>query len=322
MSSKKHAMQPGLSENHFLCYNSCEMILVTGGTGFIGRHLVRALVDSGQQVRILLRPSLESPKIPRSIPVEVAVSSMNDYRGLRAAMKEIDIVYHLAGAERSGSQGNLNLVDVEGTKQVVQAASEAGVKRFITLSHLGANRSSAFPVLKAKAIAEKWLVDSGVPYTIFRTNAIFGPGDQFSEPIARLLRRSPGIFLLPGQGDAVLQPLWVEDLVTCLILTLDDQKTINRTYSIGGIELLTYREIVEAIKHAIGLHRLLFSFPLGYMRTLTLWVDQLDRHFPISINWLDTLAENRTCALDTLPRDFGIMPARFHLTLDYLKNTK
>lgn len=294
------------------------MILVTGGTGFIGRHLVPALVESGQRVRILLRPSAESPKIPHGVPVEVAVSSFNDFRGLRAAMKDVDVVFHLASAERYGSQGNLNEVDVEGAKAVAQAAKEAKVKRLIMLSHLGANRSSAFPVLKAKAIAERWMIESEVPYTIFRTDAVFGAGDQFTEPILKLLKRSPLIFLLPGQGENYLQPLWIDDLVTALILSLEDQKTLNRIYSIGGIEILSYREIVKTIMKATRLHRLLLPFPLGYMRTLTLWVDQLDKSFPISTFWLDTLAENRTATVDLLPREFGVMPARFHQMLDYL----
>lgn len=310
--------RPGL----FFCYNLLLMILVTGGTGFIGRHLVRSLVNAGRPVRILLRPSAKSPNIPHGIPVEVAVSSLNDFKGLRAAMKDVDVVYHLAGSERYGSQANLNSVDVEGTRMVIQAAAEAGVKHFIMLSHLGANRSSAFPVLKAKGIAEKWLVDSGVPYTIFRTDAVFGPGDQFSEPILKLLRRSPGIFLLPGQGDTVLQPLWVEDLVTCLTLALEQPETRNRIYSIGGIELLTYREIVKQIAQKVGLHRLFIPYSLGHMRNLTLWVDQIIRDFPISIFWLDTLAENRTCTIDAMPRDFGILPVRFNLANDHLLQVK
>jgi NADH dehydrogenase len=294
------------------------MILVTGGTGFVGRHLVPALVESGQRVRILLRPSAESPRIPHGVPVEVAVSSFNDFRGLRAAMKDVDIVFHLASAERYGSQGNLNEVDVEGTKAVAQAAKEAKVKRLIMLSQLGANRSSAFPVLKAKAIAERWIIESGVPYTIFRTDAIFGEGDQFTEPILKLLRRNRLIFLLPGQGENFLQPLWIDDLVSTLILSLEDQKTLNRIYSVGGIEILSYREIVKTIMKQVKFRRLLLPFPLGYMRTLTLWVDQLDKNFPISTFWLDTLIENRTAMVDLLPREFGVMPARFHQMLDYL----
>lgn len=298
------------------------MILVTGGTGFIGRHLVRSLVNAGRPVRILLRPSAQSPNIPHGIPVEVAVSSLNDFKGLRAAMKDVDVVYHLAGSERHGSQANLSSVDVEGTKLMAQAASEAGAKRFVMLSHLGANRSSAFPVLKAKAIAERWVFESGVPYTIFRTDAIFGPGDQFSEPILKLLRLSPGIFLLPGQGDTVLQPLWVEDLVTCLTLSIDQSETLNRIYSVGGIELLTYREIVQQIARKVGIHRFYLSYSLGRMRNLTLWVDQVYRNFPISIFWLDTLAENRTSTIDIMPREFGILPVRFNLANDYLLQAK
>ncbi len=303
-----------------LCYNLALMILVTGGTGFIGRSLIRNLVDSGRQVRILLRPSAESPRIPKGTPVEVAVSSLNDFRGLRAAMRDVEVVYHLAGAERHSHQSNLNLVDVEGTKQVVNAAKEAGVKRIVFLSHLGANRSSAFPILKAKAIAEKWIIDSGVPYTIFRTDAIYGPGDQFTEPILQLLKRSPGIFLLPGQEEVLLQPLFVEDLVTCMVLALDDEKTINRVYSIGGVEFLSYREIVRMIARQVGLKRIYLPISLGNMRRLTLWVNQLDKKFPISVFWLDTLAENRTCTIDILPREFGIMPARLQQKLTYLNH--
>jgi uncharacterized protein YbjT (DUF2867 family) len=301
-----------------LCYNSTQMILVTGGTGFIGRSLIRALVDSGRQVRILLRPSAESPKIPRGTPVEVAVSSLNDFRSLRAAMKDVEAVFHLAGAERQSQKGNINLVDVEGTKQVVNAAKEGGVDRFVFLSHLGANRSSAFPILKAKAIAEKWIMDSGVPYTIFRTDAVYGPGDQFTEPIFQLIKRTPGIFLVPGQNDSLLQPLYVEDLVTCMVMTLENEKTVNHLYSIGGIEFLSYREVVQLIARRTGLRRLFLPISLGNMRRLTLWVNQFDKNFPISVFWLDTLAENRTTTIDILPREFGIMPARMTQKLDYL----
>ncbi len=301
-----------------LCYNSALMILVTGGTGFIGHRLIRLLIDSGRQVRLLLRPSSESPRLPRGMPVEVAVSSLADFRSLRAAMKDVDAVFHLAGAERQSTQGNLNLVDVEGTKQVVNAAKEAGVKRFFYMSHLGANRSSAFPVLKAKAIAEKWIMDSGVPYTIFRADGVYGPGDQFTEPLYQLLKRIPGVFFVPGQQEILLQPLYVDDLVTCMVLSLQDEKTINRLYSIGGAEFLSYREIVHLIMDSTSLRRLLLPISLGNMRRLTLWVNQLVKDFPISVFWLDTLAENRTCAIDILPREFGIMPARMVQKLDYL----
>ena len=129
------------------------MILVTGGTGFIGKALVRNLVESGHSVRILIRPSPRSPDLPFGVGVEVAVSSLSDERGLRAAMVGVDTIYHLAGVERRGAYANLMNVDIAGTQKIVTAASDARVKRILFTSHLGADRASAYPVLKAKAIA-------------------------------------------------------------------------------------------------------------------------------------------------------------------------
>ncbi len=294
------------------------MILVTGGTGFIGRYLIKALVDSGYKVRILLKPSKTSPNFPLGIPVEVAVSSLSDRRGIRAALKDVDQIFHLAGAERKGSRGDLNQVDVEGTSILMQAANEAKIERMYYLSHHGAARASAYPVLKAKAIAEHWIINSGIPYTIIRTGSVFGPGDQFTVPLAKLIKISPLIFFMPSKGHVLLQPLWIEDLINVLLLVMEDPKAVNRIYSIGGMEPLSYREILRLIMNKIGVKRYIVPVSPAVLRTLTLWIDQLFPAFPVSIFWLDHLAEDRTANLDSLPRDFGIMPARFHQQLDYL----
>ena len=137
------------------------MILVTGGTGFIGKALIRSLVESGYPVRTLIRPSSQSPDLPRGVGVEVAVSSLKDERGLRAAMVGVDTVYHLAGVERRGAYASLMEVDIQGTQAVTTAAVDAGVDRLFYISHLGADRASAFPVLKSKAIAEEHIRRSG-----------------------------------------------------------------------------------------------------------------------------------------------------------------
>ncbi len=296
------------------------MILVTGGTGFIGRNLVKSLVDSGEQVRILLKPSNESPKFPKGIAVEVAISSLTDTQGIRAALKGITQVYHLAGAERRGTAGDLNNVDVEGTKTLVDAARQSKLERIYFLSHHGATRASAYPVMKAKAIAENWIINSGIPYTIIRTGAVFGPGDQFTEPLYRLIRLFPGFIFIPGQGENLLQPIWIDDLIQSLRLLQQDPKTINRIFSLGGMEALTYRRILELIMEKTGKKRWIVPVTPAYLRTFSLWVTQLYPKFPVSIFWLDHLAEDRTTNLDILPRQFGIMPNRFHLNLDYLKD--
>lgn len=309
--------QPGKTE--FICYNLVHMILVTGGTGFIGRSLVRHLASEGYPIRILMRPSQTSPKLPQGVPVEVTVCSLKDERGLRAAMKGVDVVYHLAGAEQQGSQADLLGVDIHGARAISQAAADAGIQHFIAISHLGADRASAYPVLKAKAIAENYIRQSGVPYTIIRSGWVFGPDDHFTTNLASLICRLPGFFLLPGDGSTLVQPLWIEDLVTCLVWTLDKDDLRNQVISIGGGEYLTFRQVVETILQKMGQHRYLVPISPSYIRILTIIMEDAAKNFPASIFWPDYLAASRTCPVENLPRLFGLLPAHFGQCLDYLK---
>jgi uncharacterized protein YbjT (DUF2867 family) len=298
------------------------MILVTGGTGFIGQVLIRHLVEMGLRVRTLLRPSTASPNLPRGVAVEAAICGLKDERGLRAAMKGVNVIFHLAGAEHKGSQADLMGVDIEGTRTITSIAADVGVDRFFYLSHLGADRASAYPVLKAKAIAENYITHCGVDYTIFRSAIVHGPGDHFSTELARLLRISPGIFLMPGKGQMLLQPLWVEDLVTCLTLAMDDPNTANQFFSVGGPEILTFQSIVESVQKSIGRRHIIASISPAYLRILALYLENSFPNFPLSVFWQDYLAADRTCELDTLPRLFGLMPERFNRQLDHLIQEK
>lgn len=294
------------------------MILVTGATGFIGRALVRQLSQTGQQVRVLLRPSPQSPRIPKGVPVEVAVVSLNDERGVRAALRGVDEIYHLASAASLGRRGNLLTTDIEGTRTLAQAAKDAAVKRLIFLSHIGADRASAFPVQKSKGIAEEHIRRSGVPYTIIRSSIVFGPEDRFTNNLSRLLRTVPFFFPIPSDGRTLMQPLWVEDLVTCLIWTLENPETINQTYEIGGGEYFTLRQVLETLMGVAHVQRILLPLPPPYMRALLVSLDSFVPNFNISTYWLDYVAVNRTCPVENLPRTFGLMPARFGYRLDYL----
>ena len=295
------------------------MILVTGSTGFIGSTLVRKLVESGQEVRLLLRPSPQSPRLPMGLSVDVAVSSLNDERSLRAAMVGVDTVYHLAGVERQGAYADLMKVDIQGTQAVARAAKDAEVERFFFLSHLGADRASAYPILKAKAIAEESIRRSGIGYTIIRSAVVYGADDGFTTALAGLIATVPMIYLIPGDGRTLIQPLWVEDLVTCLIWALDNETIINETIEIGGPEYLTFRQVLEMVMQAIDINRALISTRPPYLRGLTVFLESLFPGLPVSVYWLDYLATNRTCTLDTIVRTFNLMPARMSQNLDYLK---
>jgi uncharacterized protein YbjT (DUF2867 family) len=295
------------------------MILVTGATGFIGRVLVRQLTETGQQVRVLLRPSPRSPRLPKGVAVEVAVVALNDERGLRAALRGVDQIYHLASAASQGRGGNLLTTDIEGTRTLAQVAKSADIERLIYLSHLGSDRASAFPVHKAKGIAEEHIRKSGVPHTIIRSSVVFGPEDHFTTNLTRLIRLAPGLLPIPGDGRTLLQPLWVEDLVTCLIWTLRNPDMINQTYDIGGGEYFTLRQILETLMSVTHTRRLIVPISPPYMRVLFVTLDAFMPGFNTPTYWLDYVAVNRTCPVENLPRTFGLMPARFAYRLNYLE---
>lgn len=294
------------------------MILVTGGTGFVGRALIRQLAANGQRVRTLIRPSPRTPNLPRGVQVEVAVASLSDERGLRAALRGVDTVYHLAGAEHQGAHANILQVDGHGTASLARAAAETRVRRFFYVSHLGADRSSYFPLLKVKGIAEEHIRRSGVPHTIFRSALLYGPEDHFTTSFARILSIFP-ILMLPREGQVLLQPLWVEDLVTCLLWAPDTPETLNRTIDIGGSEYFPFRQAIELIQEAIGKRRWFVPLGLPYLRGLTVMLDSLMPGFPFSTFWVDYFAYNRTCPVDAIPRLFGFLPARFTYRLEHLK---
>jgi NADH dehydrogenase len=294
------------------------MILVTGGTGFVGRSLVRQLTEAGYPVRVLIRPSADSPALPTGVAMEVAVSSLSDERGLLAAMKGVDVVYHLAGAEWRGAQADLLQTDIQGARAVAAAARQSRIDRVFTVSHLGADRASAYPVLKSKAIAEEHFRRSGVDFTILRSAILFGQDDRFTSGLAQFFYAMPGIFLLPGDGSTLLQPLWVEDLATCLVWALDHENTRNKLYEVGGPEYLNFRQIVELLQYTMGIERRLVAARQPHLRALTVWLSNFFPALPVSEFWLDYLAANRTGSLDTIPRVFGLLPSRFLSRLDHL----
>jgi NADH dehydrogenase len=297
------------------------MILVTGGTGFIGQVLMRQLFETGRELRVLIRPSRRSPRLPKGLPVDVAVVSLSDERAIRAALRGVDVIFHLAGAESQGRNANLLAVDIQGTQNLVRVAADAGVKRIITVSHIGANPASGYPVFKAKGIGEEHIRHSGIAYTIIRTSLVFGPEDHFTTSLARLLQTAPFFFPLPGSTRTVVQPLWVEDLVTVLLWSLDNDATVNRTYEIGGSEYFTVRQIVEIIMQVTRRPHVLFEMHPVLLRALVVTLESFIPNYPVSSFWLDYIAVSRTCGVDNLPRAFGLMPARFSYRLDYLRRS-
>lgn len=294
------------------------MILVTGGTGFIGGELVKHLHQAGVPYKLLLQPSARQDLFPRGMGINVALSSLSDARGVRASLQDVDVIYHLAGVERSGYLADFQSLEVDGIRNLTEAAVNAGVKRFFYLSHLGADRASAYSLMKAKGIAESTIKTSGLNYTIIRVSMVYGEDDNFTRSLANLIRKIPFITPVPGDGQVLLQPLWVEDLVTSLQWALDMKSTENTILQVGGPEHLSFMDVLRQISTAIQKKRTFAEFNPVRLANLMQYMENRVEDLPNTLFWNEYLAENRICALDSMPRTFGINPARFSQNLGYL----
>lgn len=295
------------------------MILVTGGTGFIGSRVVEKLIQSGEPVRLLIRPNRNTPRLPKNVALNVAVSQLNDDRGMRTALRDVDTVFHFATAEHQGPNSNLDGVDVEGTKCLLDSARETGVKQILFLGRIGSDKSSSYPVLRAKALAEDSIRKQNIPYCVLRLTDVFGARDHFTTEIAAGLRRAPIFYPLPGEGNILVQPLWIEDLISILILIYEQKRFNNEVIEVGGGEFYEFIQVVRVVMNEIGKRKTLIPVAPAYLRILNLWLRKPDAVFPISTFWLDLLAIDRTCPLDSMTRNFAFLPTRFSNHLGYLQ---
>jgi uncharacterized protein YbjT (DUF2867 family) len=300
------------------------MILITGATGFIGRRLLHRLsAEAGLQVRVLLRPGTSSDRLPRGLPIHAMLGKLSEADSLLAAMDGVHTVFHLIGTDTRGRHARLHEVDTIGTRAVCEAALAARVGRIVAVSRIGADRASAFPVLRAKGEVEEIIRSSGLAYTIFRTGVLFGYGDRFSENIAMLLRAFP-MYFVPNDGEQVLQPLWVDDLITCLAMSLDELDLIDQAIAVGGPELLTYRRIIMRVMHAIGTQRPIVGLPFQVHRAGGWFLDGLFARWPFTEHWVEMLSTSQTSELGTIERVFGFRPASFDMGLidQYLRGRR
>lgn len=295
------------------------MILVVGGTSFLGRSLLTQLKDHSYPLRVLLEPTAQSPSLPPGLSFEVALTSPQDERGIRAAMVGVETILHVGGPRLGIDPGDPGEAFGRATEVLVEKAREAGVGRIVYVSQLGADRASAYPLLQANARAEESIQGSGLDYSILRSSVLYGEGDTFTSGLAQIMAASPLLFFLPGDGQTTLQPLWVEDLATCVLWSLDIEETIGNVYSVGGPEYFTFEEIARIVMSEAALLRIVVKTRPPYLRFGARLMQALLPQPPVNVHWIDYLAVSRTTDLNTLPRVFGLAPSRMEERLSYLR---
>ena len=291
------------------------MILVTGGSGFIGRRVVARLADGGESLRVVARGQR-----PAALPdgVEKVQGDVASGEGLPEAMAGVEKVVHLVAIIRERGAQTFESVIGRGTERVVEAAQAAGVKKLVYVSAIGAQDDPQYPYLYAKWQAERSVTQSGLKHTILRPSIVFGEDDEFINALAGLVRYNP-LVPVAGDGKARFQPIWVEDLVTCILACLDEDAHSGQVLEIGGPEHLTYDEMLDAVKDALGKSRLKLHVPLLIMRPLAQVMEWVLPKPPVTREQLKMLALDNTTDPDSVMRHFGFQPRRLVDGLDYIK---
>ena len=239
--------------------------LVTGGTGFIGPHVVHALRARGTPVRALVRKPAGATRLA-AWGVELATGDVTDPASLRAACEGVNTVVHLVAIIR-GHPADFERVMAEGTRNVVSAAQEAGARRFVLASALGLDERSkdAVPYFAAKWEMERAVRESGLDHVIFRPSFVFGRDGGVLPTFIRLARFAP-VTPIIGSGKQRLQPIWIDDLAQYYVQAIDELAATNRTFELGGPDAVSWNEFWERLKRVLGVRRPSVHIPFGLMR--------------------------------------------------------
>ncbi len=285
-------------------------VLVTGATGFVGREVVRELLERGHEVRALVRRRA-ARKRWNGKGVEVFVGDCLAPGTVTPAVAGCDAVIHLVGIIREfpGRGVTFERVHVQATKNLVDAASAAGVRRFLHMSALGARPVPADPYHVTNFQADEYVQASGLTYTIFRPSIIYGPRDRSINLFVRQVQRL-GFLTIIGDGQYQLQPMPVGIVARAFALALELPGTENRIYDVGGPEPLTFDAIIDTIAEVLGRRVKKFHQPVWCMRVAANLCGRF-RWFPLTTGQLRMLLEGSTCDPTAFYRDFGLEPVSF-----------
>jgi len=290
-------------------------ILVTGAGGFVGSHILPALVDAGHRVVGLVRTDLSGERVRRRLEpaqlaaVEVRIGDVTRPDTLPGAFAGVDAVLHLVAVPRDWDGGQtLRLVNTEGTRNVVEAARTAGVRRFVHQGAMGVADDPELHYASSKARGEAIVAASGLDWTILKPSLLYGPRDGFFNILAELVRWSPGITPLTGTGAARFQPLAIGDLARIAVATFADPGTVGRRYELGGPRWWTYREIMEEVLRGMGTRRLLLPMPVPLIRLVAGAAEFARLPFPVATDQLRQLRLDNIGPLDGVAAGFGFEP--------------
>jgi uncharacterized protein YbjT (DUF2867 family) len=266
------------------------VILVTGATGFIGPRIVHALRERDRPVRALVRrPDDRTAATLAAWGAELVHGEMTDGESLRRGVEGCETVVHLV-AIRQGREEQFRRVMEEGTRDLIAAAKDAGVRRFVLMSALGTSEETKdlVPYYHAKWEQEQSLRGSGLEHVIFRPSFVFARDGGILPTFRRLARLAP-VTPIIGSGRQRIQPIWIEDVAAYFAEGVDRVEAANRTFELGGPDAVSWDEFWARLKRTLGLRRPSLHVPIGLMRANAVVTERLPGNIPLTRDLLTML---------------------------------
>jgi len=292
-------------------------VLVTGGTGFVGRELLRQLQAAGHEVRLVARDLKKAAaRLPRPGCVsEFRRGDVTELRSLKGAAEGCDAAIHLVGIISEFGRVTYERLHVEATRNLVAIAQTEGVRRFVHMSALGTRPDAVSRYHRTKWAAEEIVRESGLNFTIFRPSLIYGPEDHFVNQFARLARWLPFLPVM-GDGRSLMQPVAVEAVARCFVGALTQRASVGQTFDLCGPERLSFEEILDVILAATGRKRRKLHVPMPVARGQALLLELFFGRFlhkppPLNRDQLIMLQEDNVGDPSAMERVFRIKQDSF-----------
>jgi uncharacterized protein YbjT (DUF2867 family) len=281
-------------------------IAVLGGAGFVGSHIVKQLTADSHTVRVITHRR-QPPN--RVAGVEYVEGAITNEESLVAGFTGCQAVVHAVGIIiESGTATHENIV-VQGTANVVSACRRAGVPSVIFISALGTGTNSQSRYHKAKFSAEQSIESSGISYVIFRPSVIYGREDKFINMLVSMIRYLPVVPVV-GDGNYLLQPIFVDDLAAMVSQSISQPHAHNRSYTAAGPESFTFRELLTVIKKTIGKRRANIYLPISVLRIVAGIAEKILTLPPITRDQLLMLDEGNSGDIAETVKTFGVHPRK------------
>lgn len=233
------------------------MLLLTGATGQVGQALLRRLGVAGTPVRCLVRDPRRLGA--ERVRVQIALGDLTDPPSFRNALRGVRTVVHLAASARDQPRGSIEELNGIATWRLVRAAERAGVEHFVFFSALSASIHDRTRFLRAKALAEEAVTESGLRHTVFAPSLVFSPRDRHLTLIERLALLP--VVPVPGRERALFQPIWAEDVADCVMAVLDGDERNGRRHELAGPDTLDHAQIAEVVLRAAQRPRPVLRLP-------------------------------------------------------------